>query len=114
VESDLPSLRKTISPSPCPTPQISSQKTNYSSDPVSPESHGGRAGADQGQNARPRASPRVISQDPPSDTDCNHSGTRTNLENTLGSRNVPRRDVSNKGSGEFSVRKLVFPSLRSS
>ena len=71
--SDLPSLRNTVSPSPPPAPQIYFQKVDDSSDLVSPESHGGSAGTDESQNARPDASSKETLQHPRPDADDKHS-----------------------------------------
>jgi len=55
---------------------------------------------DESRNVRPHASSRALLQGPPSGANYNHSGSRTNLQNTLGGRNASRRDVSGKESRE--------------
>jgi len=96
-------------PSPYPTPAIPSRKANNVGGPIfqSPE-------MDESQNTRLRASPRAMSQDPSSDTDSNHSETRTDFRSILGGKNAPRREKGNKWLSELSVRKVVSPLLRSS
>ncbi|KAF9644348.1 kinase-like protein [Thelephora ganbajun] len=69
-----PSLRNTISTTSRPTPQISSQLLEYSSDPVPPASHGGGAGTHLSHKVEPYGSSQVTSQDPPSGTDYHHPG----------------------------------------
>jgi len=75
IASDSPSLRNTVSPSPPPTSQIPSQKEDGRSDPISPEIHGGSAGADESQGKRQDTSSRGMLQHPPPDADNNHSGS---------------------------------------
>ncbi|KAF9644873.1 kinase-like protein [Thelephora ganbajun] len=64
-----PSLHKTISTASRPTPQISSQLSEYSSDLVSPASRGGGAGTHLSHKVEPYGTSQVPSQDPPSGTD---------------------------------------------
>ena len=90
--SDPPSLSNTVSPSPRPVPQISSQKANYTSDLL--ESRGGSVGMDESRNVKSHISSRALLQSPSSDADYNRSGSRTDLQNTLSGRNASRRDVS--------------------
>ena len=94
VELDPPSLNDTVSPSPRLTPQSSSWKVNYSSDPIFPESYGESAEIDVSQNPRPHASSMSMSQDQPSDADQNRSGSHSNHRNTLGGRHASKRDMS--------------------
>ena len=103
-----PSLHRMVSPSPCPTPQTSSQKANNIGDPIfrSPE-------IDEGQNTRLHASPGTMLQDPPSDKDCDHSETHTDFRSILSGKNSPRREKGNKWLSELSVREFVSPLLRS-
>jgi len=81
--SDSPSPRNVVSPSPSSTPQTSSQLANRSSEPVSPGSDGGSAGADDGKNERPDATSSVMLQDTPPDADRDRPEPNT-LENGLG------------------------------
>jgi len=83
MTGDSPSLRNTVSSSPRPTSQISSQKANYS-------------GVNEDQNTRPHGGSRAMSQDPQSDVDSNRSETRTNFQSILGDGNAPRREKDNK------------------
>ena len=106
---DSPPLRNTVSSPPRPASQISSQKANYSSDPISRS-----PGANGGQNTRPHASSGPVSQDPPSDTDSNRSENRTDFRSILGGKNAPRREKGNKWLSELSVRKRGLPLLISS
>ena len=59
-------------------------------------------------NTRPLASPRAMFQDPPSDTEYDRSGTRTDFRSVPGGRNGSRVNMSSEGSGELSVRKPFF------
>jgi len=77
-----PSLRNVVSPSPS-TPQTSSRLANRSSEPVSPGSDGGSAGADDGRSERPDATSSVMLQDTPPDADRDRPEPNM-LENGLG------------------------------
>ncbi|KAF9642667.1 kinase-like protein [Thelephora ganbajun] len=64
-----PSLHSTISTASRPAPQVSSQLSEYSSDPVPPANRGGGAGMHLSHEGGPYGSSQVTSQDPPSGTD---------------------------------------------
>jgi len=89
-------------------PQPDADDSHSESDTVSPENRDGSARIDEGLNETSHAGPSVTLQDPPSHTDYDSSGSRTDLQDTPSSGNVSRVDVGDKGSGELSVRKLVF------
>jgi len=78
------------------------------SDITSPENRDWTARADEGTSAISHPSSRELSPVPPYHTDYDHSGSRTNLQDTLSSGGTSGVDVSDEGSGESSVRKLVF------
>lgn len=78
------SLRNVDPPSPRSNPQISPQKANHNSEPVSPESHGGSAGVDERKNERPDASSSVMLQNTPSDAVHDCSGSNTPQINLVG------------------------------
>jgi len=76
------------------------------SDPVSSENRDWSVRMDEGPNATSHAGPAATLQDHPARADYDYSGSRTDLRDTLSSGNVSRVDVSDKESGELSVREF--------
>jgi len=88
---------------------------NYSeSDVASPEYRDVSVRMDEGPNETPPAGPTATLQDHPSHADYDSSGSRTDLQDILGSRNASRVDMSDEGSGKLSVRKFVFVAAETS
>jgi len=75
---------------------------------VSPENRDGSVRMGEGPNEKSHAGPAATLQDHLSRADYDSSGSRTDLQDTLSSRNVSRVGVSDEGFGELSVCKLVF------
>ena len=101
--SDLPSLRNTDSPP--PPPQIPSQKEDGRSDPISPEGRGGRAGADESQDARSDASSKEMLQHPLADVSDNRSGSDpVSPVNHDGSAGIDK----NRGGGSHASSKTLL------
>jgi len=78
------------------------------SDYAPPEIRDGSVRINKDPNETSQPGPTATLQDPPSRVDYDHSGSRTDLQDTLSSGNASRVGVSDEGSGGLSVRKLVF------
>jgi len=89
-------------------PPLHADDDHSGSAPFSPENHDWSAEMDEGTSATSHPSSRETSPAPPSHKDYDHFGSRTNLQDTPSGGNTLGGDVSDEGSGELSVRKLVF------
>jgi len=89
-------------------PPLGADDDHSGSDSVSVENLGWSVEMDEGTSATSHPSSGEISPGLPSHTDYDHSESHTNPKETLGGGGTLREDISDEGSGELSVRNLVF------
>ena len=76
-------------------------------DPVPPENQDWSTTMNEGPNETSHASPVATLQDPLPHLDYDSSESRTDLQDTLSSRNASGANVGDEGPGELSIRKFV-------